>query len=63
MTLATLDRSVTSNPCRFSPVEPSQPEQNWRIRHAQAADIAALKEMFRNLHTFNAARHSALCPV
>jgi ribosomal protein S18 acetylase RimI-like enzyme len=55
MTLATLDRSVTSNPCRFSPAEPSQPGRNWRICHAQAADIAALKEMFHRLHAFNAA--------
>jgi ribosomal protein S18 acetylase RimI-like enzyme len=55
MTLATLDRSVTSNPCRFSPAEPLQPERNWRIRRAHDADIAALKEMFHNLHAFNAA--------
>jgi ribosomal protein S18 acetylase RimI-like enzyme len=55
MTLATLDRFATSSPCRFSPAEPVQSEQNWRIRYAQTADIAALKEMFRNLHAFNAA--------
>ena len=55
MTLATLDRSVTSNPCRFSPAEPPQSGWNWHIRHAQAADIAALKEMFHRLHAFNTA--------
>jgi hypothetical protein len=62
MTLATLDRSLTSDPCRFSPVEPSRSDRNWRMRHAQSADIAVLKEMFRNLHAFNAALDPRFAP-
>ena len=55
MPLMTLDPSVTTDLQRISPIAPSQQRQDWRIRHAQAADIAALKEMFRRLHAFNAA--------
>jgi ribosomal protein S18 acetylase RimI-like enzyme len=55
MTLATLNPSVTTNPHRRPLAQPSQHTQDWRIRHAQPADIAALKELFHRLHAFNAA--------
>jgi GNAT superfamily N-acetyltransferase len=55
MTLATLDPFVAMNSHRHSPAALSWQGQDWRICHAQVADIASLKEMFRKLHAFNAA--------
>jgi GNAT superfamily N-acetyltransferase len=55
MTLATLNPSLALGPHRVPSAEPAQQGQEWGIRHAQAADVAALKEMFRKLHAFNAA--------
>jgi GNAT superfamily N-acetyltransferase len=55
MTLATLDPFVTTNLPRPAQARTSQQNKEWRIRHAQPEDMAALKELFRKLHTFNAA--------
>jgi GNAT superfamily N-acetyltransferase len=55
MTLATLDLFVTTNPHCSAQSRTSQQGQEWRVRHAHAADTAALKGLFRKLHAFNAA--------
>lgn len=55
MTLTTLNQSVRADTHHFPSTTPLQQDQDWRIRHAQAADRASLKEMFHKLHAFNAA--------
>src|SRR4051794_4115930 len=55
MTLTVLDPSISTQPHHLPPTAPSQQTRDWRLRRAHAADIPALKEMFRRLHAFNAA--------
>jgi GNAT superfamily N-acetyltransferase len=55
MTLAALNQTVRTDTSYLPSAAPSQQSQGWSVRHAQPSDIAALKEMFRKLHAFNAA--------
>jgi ribosomal protein S18 acetylase RimI-like enzyme len=52
-----LDRPVTLDALDLHGVpyaRPSRDGQEWAIRRVRPADVAAIKEMFRKLHAFNA---------